>query len=45
MKKSYVRCIEILNNSSKDVKSAEGDNIKYPKVKRAYQTEDTTAGL
>jgi|GEM_PF-4481141 len=45
MKKTYKSLTEHLNNRTNGVKSAEGDNIKYPKVKRAYQVEDITGTL
>jgi hypothetical protein len=45
MKKQYKGTIEHVCNQTNDVKSAEGDNIKYPKVKRAYQVEDISAQL
>lgn len=32
-------------NNTEGVKSAEGDNIKYPRVKKAFQVEETTASL
>lgn len=45
MKKEYVEMFAHINTRIGTVKSAEGDNIKYPKVKRAYQVEDTTGAL
>jgi hypothetical protein len=45
MKKQYNGIIEHICNRTNDVKSAEGDNIKYPKVKRAYQVEDISAEM
>lgn len=45
MKKQYNVILEHFCNRTNDVKSAEGDNIKYPKVKRAYQVEDISAEL
>lgn len=32
-------------NHTRGVKSAEGDNIKYPRVKKAFQVEETTQSL
>ena len=32
-------------NSTDGVKSAEGDNIKYPRVKKAFQVEQPTVAL
>ena len=45
MKKQYNGILEHICNQTNDVKSAEGDNIKYPKVKRAYQVEDISAKI
>lgn len=45
MKKQYNGTLEHICNHTNGVKSAEGDNIKYPKVKRAVQVEDISAQL
>lgn len=45
MKKQYDGTLEHICNHTNGVKSAEGDNIKYPKVKRAVQVEDISAQL
>ena len=46
MKSKYMRAHSHSSmNSTQGVKSAEGDNIKYPRVKKAFQVEETTASL
>ena len=46
MKSDYLRMNgKYQQNGTDGVKSAEGDNIKYPRVKKAQQVEDISASL
>ena len=46
MKSDYLRMnSKYQQNGTDGVKSAEGDNIKYPRVKKAQQVEDISASI
>ena len=45
MKTDYLQILAQQRNNTNDVKSAEGDNIKYPKVKKAEKVEDISASM